>query len=56
MKKENCIVCNHSIDNEEIKLLSNEFKHYPAHKECFDTYETAENFLEHAIELLNKGE
>jgi hypothetical protein len=40
-----CVVCNEEINNEDYSLISEEFKPYPAHKECFDGFETADDFL-----------
>ena len=43
-----CIVCNELIDKDEFDNISMEFKEFPAHGECFDTFDDAECFLEFA--------
>ena len=59
-----CVVCYSEVSKKELDKLADEFKQYPAHSECFDTFETADEFLkyaknhkqcEHCIALLDKN-
>lgn len=43
-----CIVCHESITSEEYSQWAEEFKPYPAHAECFDTFANTDEFLEFA--------
>ena len=43
-----CIVCNQGLETAEYAELADEFKSYPAHKECFDEFDDAEVFLDYA--------
>lgn len=45
-----CIVCHEKVTNEEYNELAPEFKPYPVHGECFDTFTDADEFLEFASE------
>ena len=45
---EKCLVCNKPIKESELKKVAKEFKPFPAHKECFDSFDTAEDFLKFA--------
>ncbi|MDE0118435.1 MAG: hypothetical protein OXM55_00305 [Bdellovibrionales bacterium] len=47
MKK--CIVCKNIVESEEYSLLAPEFKPYPVHAECFDTFTNADEFLQFAL-------
>ena len=48
MIEKKCIVCNDTVEPEEYKLLASEFKPYPVHEECFDTFINADEFLKFA--------
>lgn len=48
MDKIICLVCEESIEKEELKGVASEFKPYPAHSECFDSFINADEFLEFA--------
>jgi len=43
-----CIVCDHNLSKDEISALSPECKAYPAHDECFDEFENADEFMKYA--------
>ena len=43
-----CIVCDQKLEANEYAELADEFKAFPAHKECFDEFEDAEVFLDYA--------
>lgn len=43
--KPTCIVCDDILTDSEFALISDEFKAYPAHADCFDTFESADEFL-----------
>ena len=43
-----CIVCDQKLEAAEYAELADEFKDFPAHKDCFDEFEDAEMFLEYA--------
>ena len=40
-----CVVCRTPVPVKELKELAEDFKDYPVHAECFDTYENADLFL-----------
>lgn len=40
-----CIVCELQINPEELAELAHEFEPYPVHRECFDEFENADEFL-----------
>ncbi len=45
-----CIVCHSKLTKAEYDELAPEFKPHPVHKECFDTFVNADEFLEFASE------
>ena len=48
MSEKKCVVCNDVVELKEYKQLASEFKPYPVHGECFDTFVNADEFLEFA--------
>ena len=50
-----CIVCSEQLNPEEFLKLAEEFKPFPAHKECFDEFEDAETFLAYAKSATESG-
>lgn len=40
-----CKVCGDQLTSQEFDKLSDEFKHYPAHVECFDSFESVDEFI-----------
>lgn len=49
-----CLVCHEEITPEEISQMSAEFKLYPAHQDCFDSFDSADEFLAFAKSELSK--
>jgi len=45
-----CLVCHEEITPEELPQMSAEFKLYPAHQDCFDSFDSADEFLAFAAE------
>ena len=50
LKLKKCIVCGDKLTGDEERRLAPEFKPYPVHGECFDTFENADDFIEYAKE------
>ena len=48
MDKKLCIVCKNLINQDEYSSLAPEFKLYPVHFDCFDTFVNADEFLKFA--------
>lgn len=48
MIEKKCVVCDDVVEIEEYEQLASEFKPYPVHGECFDTFVNADEFLEFA--------
>lgn len=40
-----CLVCQENLDEADLVQLVDEFKKFPAHPECFDSFENADEFL-----------
>ena len=40
-----CIVCGDIVSEADFALMSEEFKAYPAHSDCFDSFSSADAFL-----------
>ena len=45
MTKKKCVVCNDTVELREYQSLASEFKPYPVHAECFDTFVNADEFF-----------
>lgn len=43
-----CVVCELKVSKKEVNEMSEEFQKHPAHKDCFDEFDSAEDFLEFA--------
>ena len=43
-----CIVCNDPISLNELSNVAEEFKPFPAHEDCFDSFTDADEFLNYA--------
>ena len=48
MSEKKCVLCNEIVELKEYQQLADEFKPYPVHGECFDTFVNADEFLEFA--------
>ena len=48
MQEKQCIVCKNIVNSDEYNSLAPEFKSYPVHFDCFDTFTNADEFLEFA--------
>ena len=53
MSEKKCVVCNDVVELKEYKQLASEFKPYPVHGKCFDTFVNADEFLEFASSRVN---
>ena len=45
MDEYTCVVCSDGVPKEEYDKMDKEFQAYPAHKECFDEFDNADEFL-----------
>ena len=43
-----CIVCNDPVSSRELNNVTEEFKPFPAHEDCFDSFTDADEFLSYA--------
>ena len=43
-----CVVCDELVDQDEYEKFGAEFKDYPAHGDCFDSFDDADEFLKFA--------
>jgi len=57
-----CVICGENLEQEDLANVSSEFKEYPCHNECFDSFENADAFLKHCkhslrvLEIQEMGE
>ena len=56
MSEKKCVVCSDPVSFEEYQSFSQEFKPYPAHAECFDTFVNADEFLKFASKCVSPSE
>ena len=48
MQEKQCVVCKNIVNSDEYNSLATEFKPYPVHFDCFNTFVNADEFLEFA--------
>ena len=50
----NCVVCGKPVPSQELQEVAKEFKPYPAHTDCFDSFDNADDFIKFAKHKLKK--